>query len=293
MIHLERLTKDYGPGRGLFDVSFDVLPGSIFGFIGPNGAGKSTAIRHLMGLISPDTGRASIGGYDCWKQSSDVKRLVGYLPGEISLPAHLTGDQVLDLMMKLHGASGKRRDELLRRFPFDTDTRVRKMSKGTKQKLALVGCFMKDAPVYLLDEPTSGIDPLMQERFMELALEEKARGKAILMSSHHFPEMEKTCDRAALIKEGRIVVETDIDELIRSSRKQYRIELGQDAQAERIAQQFGMTRHGRQVEFITSEKLTLNAVIQVLAECDVRAIHSSSDDLEQVFMHYYMEEESP
>lgn len=293
MIHLERLTKDYGPGRGLFDVSFDVLPGSIFGFIGPNGAGKSTAIRHLMGLISPDAGSASIGGYDCWKQSSDVKRLVGYLPGEISLPAHLTGDQVLDLMMRLHGASSKRRTELLKRFPFETDTRVRKMSKGTKQKLALVGCFMKDAPVYLLDEPTSGIDPLMQERFMELALEEKARGKAILMSSHHFPEMEKTCDRAALIKEGRIVVETDIDELIRSSRKQYRIELGQDAQAERIAQQFGMARHGRQIEFVTSEKLTLNAIIPVLAECDVRAIHSSSDDLEQVFMHYYMEEESP
>jgi len=293
MIHLERLTKDYGPGRGLFDVSFDVLPGSIFGFIGPNGAGKSTAIRHLMGLISPDAGSASIGGYDCWKQSSEVKRLVGYLPGEISLPAHLTGDQVLDLMMKLHGASSKRRDDLLKRFPFETDTRVRKMSKGTKQKLALVGCFMKDAPVYLLDEPTSGIDPLMQERFMELALEEKAKGKAILMSSHHFPEMEKTCDRAALIKEGRIVVETDIDELIRSSRKQYRIELGQDAQAERIARQFGMARHGRQVEFATSEKMTLNAIIPVLAECDVRAIHSSSDDLEQVFMHYYMEEESP
>lgn len=160
MIRLEHVTKEFAPGRGIFDVSFTVDPGTIFGFIGPNGSGKSTTLRHLMGLLAADGGKATIGGFDCWKQSKEVKKLVGYLPGEISLPGDMTGADMLDLMQRLHGSDPARRQLLLKRFPFETKTKIRKMSKGMKQKLALVGCFMKDAPVYLLDEPTSGLDPL-------------------------------------------------------------------------------------------------------------------------------------
>lgn len=292
MIHLDHVTKEFAPKRGLFDVSFTVEPGMVFGFIGPNGAGKSTAIRQLMGLIQADTGRATIGGFDCWNQSEEVKRLVGYLPGEINLPGDLTGEQVLQLMQKLHHSSPQRQQELLNRFPFETKTKIRKMSKGMKQKLALVGCFMKDAPVYLLDEPTSGLDPLMQEHFLDLIDIERQRGKAILMSSHHFPEMEKSCDRAALIKEGRIIVEADIHELVRSSRKQYTIEFGLEAEAEQFALQIGSQRLQKQVSFVTGHELTLNQIIHLLTAYDVRMIQSSADDLEHVFLHYYGEEES-
>ncbi|MFZ0074541.1 ABC transporter ATP-binding protein [Exiguobacterium undae] len=292
MIHLDHVTKEFAPKRGLFDVSFTVEPGMVFGFIGPNGAGKSTAIRQLMGLIQADTGRATIGGFDCWNQSEEVKRLVGYLPGEINLPGDFTGEQVLQLMQKLHHSSPQRQQELLNRFPFETKTKIRKMSKGMKQKLALVGCFMKDAPVYLLDEPTSGLDPLMQEHFLDLIDIERQRGKAILMSSHHFPEMEKSCDRAALIKEGRIIVEADIHELVRSSRKQYTIEFGLEAEAEQFALQIGSQRLQKQVSFVTGHELTLNQIIHLLTAYDVRTIQSSADDLEHVFLHYYGEEES-
>lgn len=291
MIHLDHVTKEFAPKRGLFDVSFTVEPGIVFGFIGPNGAGKSTAIRQLMGLIQADTGRATIGGFDCWHQSEKVKRLVGYLPGEINLPGNFTGEQVLQLMQKLHHSSPQRQQELLNRFPFETKTKIRKMSKGMKQKLALVGCFMKDAPVYLLDEPTSGLDPLMQEHFLDLIDIERQRGKAILMSSHHFPEMEKSCDRAALIKEGRIIVEADIHELVRSSRKQYTIEFGLEAEAEQFALQIGSQRFQKQVSFVTGHELTLNQIIHLLTAYDVRTIQSSADDLEHVFLHYYGEEE--
>lgn len=292
MIHLDHVTKEFAPKRGLFDVSFTVEPGMVFGFIGPNGAGKSTAIRQLMGLIQADAGRATIGGFDCWDQSEKVKRLVGYLPGEINLPGDFTGEQVLQLMQKLHHSSPQRQQELLNRFPFETKTKIRKMSKGMKQKLALVGCFMKDAPVYLLDEPTSGLDPLMQEHFLDLIDIERQRGKAILMSSHHFPEMEKSCDRAALIKEGRIIVEADIHELVRSSRKQYTIEFGLEAEAEQFALQIGSQRLQKQVSFVTGHELTLNQIIHLLTAYDVRTIQSSADDLEHVFLHYYGEEES-
>jgi len=292
MIHLDHVTKEFAPKRGLFDVSFTVEPGMVFGFIGPNGAGKSTAIRQLMGLIQADTGRATIGGFDCWNQSEEVKRLVGYLPGEINLPGDFTGEQVMQLMQKLHHSSPQRQQELLNRFPFETKTKIRKMSKGMKQKLALVGCFMKDAPVYLLDEPTSGLDPLMQEHFLDLIDIERQRGKAILMSSHHFPEMEKSCDRAALIKEGRIIVEADIHELVRSSQKQYTIEFGLEAEAEQFALEIGSQRLQKQVSFVTGHELTLNQIIHLLTAYDVRMIQSSADDLEHVFLHYYGEEES-
>jgi len=291
MIRLEHVTKEFAPGRGIFDVSFTVEPGMIFGFIGPNGSGKSTTLRHLMGLLAADDGKATVGGFDCWNQSKEVKQLVGYLPGEISLPGDMTGADMLDLMQRLHGSDPARRQLLLKRFPFETKTKIRKMSKGMKQKLALVGCFMKDAPVYLLDEPTSGLDPLMQERFLEWIEQEKQAGKAILMSSHHFPEMEKSCDRAALIKAGRIIVESDIHALIRSSRKVYTIVFQSDTEAAQFAMQVGVEPKRTEVSFQTNETLTLNQVIAFLTQYDVRLIRQSADDLEQVFLHYYGEEE--
>ncbi|WP_342527601.1 ABC transporter ATP-binding protein [Chryseomicrobium sp. FSL W7-1435] len=292
MIELHGLTKKFAQDKGLFDVSFTVEPGTVFGFIGPNGAGKSTAIRHLMGLLQPDSGNATIGGYNCWSSSPEVKKLVGYLPGEISFPSDLTGDDILTLTRRMDTTSSEREKELLTLFPLDTKVKVRKMSKGMKQKLAIIRCFMKDAPVYLLDEPTSGLDPLMQERFLELVLREKEAGKAILMSSHHFPEMEKTCDYAALIRNGRIVVADSIDSLIASSQKMYHVEFV-TAQA---AHQFSEIMHGKlmgtRVDVSVSTTDELNTFLQTLAAFRVTSFRSAPADLETVFIHYYAEEES-
>lgn len=290
MIELYHLSKKFNKNTGVFDVSFTVEPGTVFGFIGPNGAGKSTVIRHLMGLLKPNSGKATIDGHDCWSASPEVKKLVGYLPGEISFPADLTGEDILTLTRRMDQTSVTRENELRELFLLDTSVKVRKMSKGMKQKLAIIRCFMKDAPVYLLDEPTSGLDPLMQERFLELVLREKAAGKAILMSSHHFPEMEKTCDYAALIRNGRIIVKDSIDGLIASSRKLYHVAFENERDALAFAAQVGGKPVGPRVDATISTQDELNSLIQTLASYRVASFRSAPADLETVFIHYYAEE---
>lgn len=292
MIQLHSLTKKFSEKQGLFDVSFTVEPGTVFGFIGPNGAGKSTAIRHLMGLLKPDSGSATIGSFDCWNDSERVKALVGYLPGEISFPADLTGEDILTLTRRMDKTSPEREKELRALFPLDTKIKVRKMSKGMKQKLAIIRCFMKDAPVYLLDEPTSGLDPLMQERFLELVLKEKDAGKAILMSSHHFPEMEKTCDQAALIRNGRIIIEDSIEGLIATSRKLFHIEFASADDAQLFATALNGHLIGNRVDVSVSTSDELNTLLQKVSQYRVSSFRSAPADLETVFIHYYAEEGS-
>ncbi|WP_215141323.1 ABC transporter ATP-binding protein [Exiguobacterium qingdaonense] len=288
MIHIQQLTKRFDATHGIFDVSLDVSPGMIFGFIGPNGAGKSTTIRHLMGLLKPNEGNASINGFDCWQETEKVKQCVGYLPGEINYPQNMTGEEIIHLTRHLHKTDAERERNLRERFSFDEATKVRKMSKGMKQKLAIITCFMKDVPVYILDEPTSGLDPLMQERLIDWLIEEKQSGKAILMSSHHFPEMERTCDRAALIKDGRIIIEEDIEELRQHSVKRYRIEFSSEPEAIRFAEDSAV-RDGLQVEVVITKPEDLNRLIRTLANYEIRSLASGADELEHLFMQYYGE----
>lgn len=288
MIQIERLTKRFDASHGIFDVSLAVERGTVFGFIGPNGAGKSTTIRHLMGLLHGDSGKATIMGHDCWRESETVKAYVGYLPGEINYPQDMTGEEIIRLTSRLHETSIERETRLRQIFAFDTTLKVRKMSKGMKQKLAIVTCFMKDAPVYLLDEPTSGLDPLMQERLIEWVLAEKASGKAILMSSHHFPEMEKTCDRAALIRDGRIIIESEMNELKRRSVKTYQVGLKSETDAGALASQIG-TRDGRNVVVSISSPEELNGFLATLTQFEVESLTSGADELEHMFMQYYGE----
>lgn len=288
MIQLKGLTKRFDPSHGIFDVSFTVEPGTVFGFIGPNGAGKSTTIRHLMGLLHADAGTATVMGHDCWNESEAVKALVGYLPGEINYPQDMTGEEVIRLTRKLHVTSTERERKLREVFAFDSSLKVRKMSKGMKQKLAIITCFMKDVPVYILDEPTSGLDPLMQERLVDWVIAEKKAGKAVLMSSHHFPEMEKTCDRAALIRDGRMIIEAKMTELKRHSQKTYRIELKDESAASRLSEEVG-TRDGLVVTVSLSTVEELNDLIHRLARYDVQSLSSGTDELEHLFMQYYEE----
>ncbi len=223
-IKVENLTKDYGHGRGIFNVSFAVTQGTTLGFLGPNGAGKSTTMRHLMGFSRWQSGSATILGYDCWQDYDKIKKHIGYLPGEVSLPSGLKGNEFIKMMEGLRQAKDEARVKyLLEKFDLNPNQNVKKMSIGEKRKIAVVTAFMADPEILLLDEPTSGLDPMMQETFIEFIKEEKARGKTILLSSHIFSEVEALCDNIAIIKDGKIVSMVKADDIKHNLRKTFKL----------------------------------------------------------------------
>lgn len=203
IINVDHLTKDYGFHRGVFDVSIKVHKGECYGYLGPNGAGKSTTIRHLMGFSKPQKGKVQIFGIDTFNNTEKILDNVGYLPGEPSIPSGLTGWGFIEMMQEMRGVKNKERlDYLLSLFKLDPSQNVKEMSLGDKRKLAVVTAFMNDPEVLILDEPTSGLDPVMQQIFIKFIIEEKKRGKTILLSSHIFSEVEATCDNISIIKDG-------------------------------------------------------------------------------------------
>ena len=214
VIEVEHLTKDYGYGRGVFDVSIKVHKGECYGYLGPNGAGKSTTIRHIMGFSKPTVGKTCIFGKDTFGHTQEILGKVGYLPGEPAIPAGLDGWGFLRMMQDMRG---ERNDEylnyLLKTFAFNPHVPVKSMSLGEKRKLAVVAAFMNDPDVLILDEPTSGLDPLMQKVFIAFIVEQKKRGKTILLSSHIFSEVDATCDTISIIKDGIHVSTFKADEL--------------------------------------------------------------------------------
>lgn len=288
MIQLNGLTKKFPSGKGIFDLTFNVNRGEIFGFLGPNGAGKSTTIRHLMGFMKPDKGDAQITGLDCWKNSADIQRKIGYLPGEISFPDGMRGLQFLKLLAGMRGMKEVRlRDILIERLEFDVNTPIRKMSKGTKQKVGIVAAFMHNPDVLILDEPTSGLDPLMQNVFIELLLEAKEKGKTVIMSSHSFEEINRTCDRAGIIKDGRLIGVEDIQELQTMQRKMFDLTLGSKQDITTLCESG--------LEIIQMDGLRIKVVLQgnydafinTLSRCKVVNMDIHAQKLEDIFMEYY------
>jgi ABC-2 type transport system ATP-binding protein len=292
MIRINGLTKRFPGGKGIFDLTFEVNRGEVFGYLGPNGAGKSTTIRHLMGFMRPDEGKAEIGGMDCWSESDKIQKVTGYLPGEIAMFEGLDGTDFLHLMAGLRGRKDDRRDELLERLELDPRVPIRKMSKGMKQKLAIVAAFMHDPEILILDEPTSGLDPLMQRVFVELILEEKKRGKTIFMSSHLFPEIERTADRVGIIREGRLISVRSVQELRNEQRKAFVVTLGSKSDIDRLIQAgLRVVRRGETTVEIEVQG-DLNPLIRALGDVDVRDLEHREMDLEEVFMHYYEQREA-
>lgn len=231
MIRVEHLTKDYGFGRGVFDVSFEVREGEVFGFLGPNGAGKTTTIRHIMGFSRPQQGNITVLGMDSWRDAAQIKKRLGYLPGEIAFPSNMTGTQFIDYIAKMRGITDRRMtDYLLELFELDPSGDLKRMSLGMKRKLAVVTAFMHDPELLVLDEPTSGLDPLMQERFVEFILNEKKKGKSILLSSHIFSEVDATCDRIAIIKDGVLVSTIEADMLRHNEEKVFKVEFADNTE---------------------------------------------------------------
>lgn len=288
MIRVDNLTQVYRGGKGVFDLTFDIRPGEVFGYLGPNGAGKTTTIRNLLGFMNADRGSATIDGLDCRRDAAQLQNCVGYLPGEIAFFDQMTGMQFLTFMGDMRRMrSVARRDELIARFELDTDARIRKMSKGMKQKLAVITAFMHDPSVYILDEPTSGLDPVMQNVFMDLLRSEKARGKTVLMSSHLFDEVQRVCDRAGIIKEGRIVAVEDIQSLSAVRQKSYVVTLADPADTERLLScDLEAERVGEQRVVVTVMN-NYREFFAALAGCEVIGLESRAQSLEDVFMRYY------
>jgi ABC-2 type transport system ATP-binding protein len=206
VIHTEQLTKSYGEHRGIIEVDLDVQPGEAFGFLGPNGAGKTTMIRTLLDHIRPTSGRATIFGIDTTVDPVAIHRRLGYLPGEFSLYDKLTGGQTIEYFANLRGGVDTTYQKaLVERLDIDTSRKFREYSKGNKQKIGLIIAFQHRPDLLLLDEPTSGLDPLIQQEFYGVIREAKEEGRTVFLSSHILSEVEKTCDRVAIIREGRLV----------------------------------------------------------------------------------------
>lgn len=288
VININNLTRDYGKGRGVFDLSFSVEKGEVFGFLGPNGAGKTTTIRHLMGFIKPKKGRCIISGKDCWLERAEIQRTLGYIPGEIAFFDDMTGEGFLKFLMKYRGTKENGRvKELLDRFELDPRGKIKKMSKGMKQKVGIIAAFMHDPDVIILDEPTSGLDPLMQNRFIEMIIEEKERGKTILMSSHMFEEVERTCHRVAIIKDGRLAAIDSVDSLKSARVRKYIITL------ESAGAAAGFANESLNVSGIAQNHVTVTVqddireLIALMNRYPVTNISAPGQSLEEIFMQYY------
>lgn len=283
------LTKDYGRGRGVFDVNLEVAAGEVLGFLGPNGAGKTVTMRHLMGLIKPQKGTVEILGHDCFCARPQVQACLGYLPGENACMQEMTARSFLDLMAGMRDLRDRSRmRELVDVFDLDLGARIGGMSKGNRQKVAIVAAFMAHPDVLLLDEPTSGLDPLMQERFLDLVEEERTRGVAILLSSHIFEEVGRACDRVAFIRAGRVAMTCAMDEVRSMRSRGYTIEFSSARERSRWELAHGKEPakgEARGVEL--RDVRDVNALIRELSSYDVASVTSREQTLEELFLHLY------
>ena len=291
MIEARGLSMTYSGGKGVFDLGFSVRKGEAFGYLGPNGSGKTTTIRLLMGFMRPTAGNCWINGLDCWKDAAKIKEGLGFLPGEISLFDEMSGSSFLRFLMEMRGRRDMgRAAELASMLNLDMKQGIRRMSKGTKQKIAIVAAFMHDPEAYILDEPTSGLDPLMQNVFIDLVLEEKKKGKTFLMSSHNFEEVDRTCDRAAILKEGRLAAIEEITKLKAEQRNSYIVLFNDPTDIPKLSSMgFEVTssRHN-QAEIVVGKDY--NALLRALAQCDIRGLYPGTKSLEDAFLKYYGKE---
>lgn len=284
------LTKDYGQGHGLFDLDLEVQRGEIFGFLGPNGAGKSTTMRLLLDLINPGSGSAALMDLDSHRDSLEIRRRVGFLPGDFTLYPNLSGAAMLDYLAELRGGIDRRvRDGLAERFGAQMDRPVEDLSTGNRQKLGLIQAFMHEPELLILDEPIAGLDPLVQQSFHSLLDEIAAQGRTVFLSSHTLSEVERVADRVAILREGRLVVVDSLESLRAFALRRLEIEFaGEAPDVESLRAIPGV----REATFEGSHLAiafegSADAVVKAIASHDVRSIRSRDDELEEVFLRYY------
>jgi ABC-2 type transport system ATP-binding protein len=291
IIEVEMLTKSYGAKRGITDVSFQVEEGEVFGFLGPNGAGKTTTIRLLMALLHPDSGTARIAGLDCWRQSVEIKRLVGYMPGEPALDPNLTGGQILEYFAHLRGGVDQSYlKELVQRFDLDTSRKFRQYSTGNKRKVVLIQAFMHRPRLLILDEPTSGLDPLNQKEFDRMVKEAREEGRTVFLSSHVLSEVEKTCGRVGIIRDGSLVRIGGMAEVNAIKRYEITITFAEAVPADAFKALEGVVEVealNRELGLRLSMQGPADAVIKAAARFPVVSLTTHEPSLEDIFLRYY------
>jgi ABC-2 type transport system ATP-binding protein len=289
------LTKDYGLGRGLFELDLEVGTGEIFGFLGPNGAGKTTTIRLLMGMIFPTRGTAQIFGLDCQRESVAVKSKVGYLPGELPQFGGLRGSEIVAYLGGLRGGVDQNRVRAIcERLELDLGRRFREYSRGNKQKLGLVLAFMHRPPLLILDEPTASLDPLNQQTFYDLLFESRAEGATVFLSSHVLSEVEHVCDQVGIIRRGRLVSVAGLDELHHLRIHHVEIEFAGQPPVKAIEAADGVSDvrvDGSRVR--GNVRGGFEPLLAAIAGQGVVNLVSTEPSLEEVFLGYYRDENAP
>lgn len=295
MIVCRGLSKRYGgtDRYALKDLSLDIKKGEVYGFLGPNGAGKSTTIRLLMNFIQPTSGSATICGRDVVKNSVAVKRSVGYLPSDPGMYGKMTGRQFLDYMSELQArANNKYRTELVKRLQADQDKRLKDLSRGNRQKIAIIQAFMHEPDVLILDEPTSGLDPLMQEVFYDLVKEARGRGATVFTSSHILSEVQKICDRVGIIRAGELVSERTIADMAHEAAQTFQITFEGAVPIAELKKVKGLKISDHASNTVTVHMHgALSPLFAVLARHHVTAMDAQQLDLEQLFLRFYDHEE--
>jgi ABC-2 type transport system ATP-binding protein len=291
VIEINHLTKTYGKARGITDISFTVEQGEIFGFIGPNGAGKSTTIRTLLSLIYPTSGSAKIFGKDCIKYGPEIKKDIGYLPSEVFYYDNMKVKDLLKYSASFYKKDcSKRMKELAEIMDLDLNKKIDDLSLGNKKKVGIVQALLHEPKLIILDEPTSGLDPLMQQKFFELLEEENKKGATILYSSHILSEVQRLCDRVAIIKEGKIIKIEKISALHENNYKKFKIETRSkvDKSFFQISGVNDLEVKDNIISFLF--KGNLNDILKKISEIEITNIWVDEPDLEEIFMHYYEKE---
>ncbi|MDL2211348.1 ABC transporter ATP-binding protein [Erysipelotrichaceae bacterium OttesenSCG-928-M19] len=288
IIKVSGLQKNFGKTKALSDVNFVVKAGEVVGFIGPNGSGKSTTIRILLGIIKCDNGRAEIFGRDVWKDSLKIHERVSYVPGDVALWPNLTGGEIIDLFMKLHGNGSKeKRDYLIERFELDPKKKAKSYSKGNRQKVGLIAALAVDSDLYIFDEPTSGLDPLMEAVFQEEVAKIKEAGKAILLSSHILSEVERLADKVVIIRQGKVVEEGTLDELRHLTRSTITLECEQDSLILKDINGVHdyLVKDGKVTFSVDNEHI--NNVLKEASKLNVKKFEAVPPTLEDLFLTHY------
>jgi ABC-2 type transport system ATP-binding protein len=294
VIEMDRLTKRYRGARGIEEISLAVIPGEVFGFLGPNGAGKTTTIRTLLDLLHPSGGRARLFGLDSRRDSRAIRARLGNLPGEFACDPRRTGREIVALLGALRGLRGLgRAAALAERFSADLDRPLGQLSRGNRQKIGLIQALFHEPELLILDEPTGGLDPLMQEEFHELVAEERERGATVFLSSHDLDEVERLCDRVAIIRDGRLI---DVEHVADLTRRRYRhvtVEFAQPVDLSDLRALPGirdLEADGRRVRFgVASEGL--DAVVKAIARHAIVDLELAHPSLEEIFLTYYAPQE--
>lgn len=298
VIEINNLTKDYGNNRGIFDINLDIEKGEMIGFVGTNGSGKTTTIRNILGFLKPTKGSVKVNGLSSWENASDVSKNIGYVPGEISFPDLRTGIDFLKSQAEFLGMKNMDyANYLIERLQLDPRANLKRMSKGMKQKTALVAALMNDAPIIILDEPTTGLDPLMRLTFLDIIKEEHKKGKTIFMSSHMFEELEETCDKVALINDGHIIDIADMNEIRNRKVKDFKVEFNSQKDYLSFLNEdssiYSVTRKQEQYNQVTISinNNEINELFKILKKYDVKFISEVPYTLEKHFKNILMQKE--